>query len=166
VVYLTALSVAQTILWNVGLLRQDYAALYPSKPLFSYSRPWEPEMSQSLYWIINAYKILKDVEGSGRGLNRCDLPGRTHENKEKSQSILLVPGIILETRTSRIRNNSVDHSTATFITTSVVKSNYELRQNSLNSLRLTLQGSLDKLLARYKLHAARLGFRITQDMRP
>jgi hypothetical protein len=32
-------------LWNVGLLQQDYTALYPIRSLSSYSPPWKPEIS-------------------------------------------------------------------------------------------------------------------------
>jgi hypothetical protein len=35
-------------LWNFGVLQRDYTALYPSKLSYSYSPPWEPEISQNI----------------------------------------------------------------------------------------------------------------------
>jgi hypothetical protein len=34
-----------THIWNVSLLKRDYTALYPKTLSYSYSPPWEPEMS-------------------------------------------------------------------------------------------------------------------------
>jgi hypothetical protein len=48
-------------LWNVSKLLPDYTAQYPRRQAFSYSPPWEPEISQ--VWILLKYiSILFNVK--------------------------------------------------------------------------------------------------------
>jgi hypothetical protein len=39
-------------LWNVDILLGDYTAKYPRRLSYSYTTPWEPEISQKLYFIF------------------------------------------------------------------------------------------------------------------
>jgi hypothetical protein len=48
-----------TKLWNVGLLQQDYIALYPWKLSSSYSPRWEPEIPHKINSMVLALTVFQ-----------------------------------------------------------------------------------------------------------
>jgi hypothetical protein len=53
-----------THLWNVGILQRDYTALYPTR-LYSYSPPWEPEVSYNACPGCNLRSSVNPLKHSG-----------------------------------------------------------------------------------------------------
>jgi hypothetical protein len=65
-----------THLWNVGIIQRDYTTLYPRKLSFSYSQPWEPEITCIAYIYLFLWEELLRI------VLKIMMTGKTKENRK------------------------------------------------------------------------------------